>query len=148
MKDQQISSGWTIPLIVIMFVFWVVMLPLLIYITGMDFKLEGSQLFAFIFYLLLVALTTYLTVSLSVVKLSGNEIICKKFFRPEKRFTFDKIGYPKTFRYKRLKFTSVEMHNDDGTKCKYLILNNKALLSGERKDAEKILLTIRKTGGF
>lgn len=137
MKEQQISSGWTIPLVIIMFILWVVMLPVLMFSTGMDFKFEGSQLFAFIFYLLLVALTLYLTFSLSVVKLSDSEVICKKLLHSEKRYAFDKIGYPKTFRYNRLKFASVEMQNEDGTRSKFLILNNKALLSGEKKDAEK-----------
>lgn len=146
MKEKQISSGWTIPLIIIMFVFWVVMLPVLILITSMEFKLEGGQLFAAIFYLLLVALTLYLTFSLSIVKLTDSEVVCKKFLRPERKYTFDKIGYPKSFRYKRLKFTSVEMKNTNGSIDKFLILNNNAMLSGERKDAEEILHSIRKTG--
>ncbi len=81
---------------------------------------------------------------LSEVKTDGTQIRFKKIFRPEKVYTFDKIGYPSSFRYKRLLFTSVIMKNSDGTREKYLILNNNAWLSGENINAEEILLRLKK----
>ncbi len=73
----------------------------------------------------------------------GDVILCKKIFGAQKKYTFDQIGLPSAFRFKRLKFTSVEMEDATGEVTKYLILNNDALLSGERIDAEDILTEIR-----
>lgn len=112
--------------------------------TGREFRFEGGQLIAVVILLAFVGLTLYLAFNLSEVRLSKNEIKFKKIFGPEKVYSFDKIGYPSSFRYKRLKFTSIEMKGASEEIAKYLILNNNALLSGERIDAEEILLSLRK----
>ena len=97
--------------------------------------------------LIAAGLTLYLTFSLSIVKVQGEEIKFKKMFREEKSYTFDKIGDSNTFRVKRLVFTSVEMENKSGYFDKYLILNNNALLSGERINAEEILDSLKMRNG-
>lgn len=142
MEEEKVSSSWTKPMLLLMFFLWIV-LPFWFLSTTTNFKLSGGQIFAILFFVVLVGLTLYLTFSLCEVKVVGNEIRFKKIFGQENVYSFDKIGYPSSFRFKRLKFTSIEMKNQSGNVDKYLILNNDALLSGERIDAEQILLSLR-----
>lgn len=130
-------------MLVLMTLVWIIA-PVLMLSTGREFRFEGGQLIAVVILLAFVGLTLYLAFNLSEVRLSKNEIKFKKIFGPEKVYSFDKIGYPSSFRYKRLKFTSIEMKGASEEIAKYLILNNNALLSGERIDAEEILLSLRK----
>jgi hypothetical protein len=144
MKVKKISSGWTIPMLVLMLLLWIVGIPYLIFSTGVELKLDGGQIFALIIFLLLIGLTVYLALNLAVVTISETGINFKKIFGAEKTYSFDQIGLPSSFRFKRLKFTLVRMKDVSGGKEKFLILNNNALLSGERMDAEEILLALMK----
>lgn len=145
MTENKISSNWTIPLVILLIVFWAILIPVLIFFTGdtLDGP-DAGKIFAGIIYLIMIGVIVYLLIFLAEVKIVGDEIVFKKIFRAEKRYSFNKIGYPSSFRFKRLKFTTVKMKDNTGKEDKYLILNNNALLSGERKDAEEILLALRK----
>jgi hypothetical protein len=144
MEEKKISSSWTKPMLVIMIVIWILFIPLLIFSAGGEGGSEAGVYFAGILYVVLVGITVYLSIYLSDVRLSQNEIRFKKLFRPQKAYTFDKIDDISTFRYKRSKYTTVRMENNDGSIEKYIILNNSALLSGERIDAEEILMSLKK----
>jgi len=144
MQEKKISSSWTKPMLVLMIIIWILFIPVLIISAGGESNSDAGVIFAGLFYLVLVGITVYLSIYLADVKVSETEISFKKLFRPKKVFTFDKITCPSAFRYKRLKFTTVEMENNDGTAEKFMILNNSALLSGERIDAEEILLSLMK----
>ncbi len=143
MKEKKISSTWTKPMLILMSVVWVIGIPVFLIINGIDFNNPG-HIFALIVCLLLIGITLYLTFNLTEVTLKENELIFKKIFGKEHSYAFDKIGYPSSMRFKRLKFTSVEMKQKSGDTKKYLVLNNNALLSGERIDAEEIFLALRK----
>ena len=145
MKEIQVSSNWTKPMLVLMFLFWILG-PIILYLfmfINFGFELKINVILSLIIALVLFGLTLYLTFSLSIVKIQGGEIKFKKMFRKERSYTFDKIGYSKTFRYKRLVFISTEMKNELGDFDEYLILNNNALLSGERINAKEILDSLR-----
>lgn len=142
MKEQKLSSSWTKPMLFLMIVLWIV-LPIWFLSTTENSKLGTGQIFSLVLFVVLVGLTLYLIFSLCEVKVIENEIRFKKIFGPERTYSFDKIGYPSSFRFKRLKFTSIEMKNQSGNVDNYLILNNDALLSGERIDAEQILMSLR-----
>jgi hypothetical protein len=144
MHERKISSGWTKPMLVIMIVVWILFIPVLIFSDGGNSNSEAGVLFAGFLYVVLVGITVYLSIYLADVRVSENEINFKKMFRPKKVYTFDKIDDISSFRYKRLKFTTVEMENTDGSTEKFMIMNNSALLSGERIDAEEILMTLKK----
>lgn len=141
MRQGKISSGWTKPLLVIMTLLWVVF-PIVLF-AGDKFSLEGPRLLAALIAVVLIGITIYLALNLSEVVVAGDVILCKKIFGTQKKYTFDQIGLPSSFRFKRLKFTSVEMEDATGEVTKFLILNNDALLSGESIDAEDILTEIR-----
>jgi hypothetical protein len=144
MTEKRISSNWTKPILIIMVLIWIIFLPIIIFGAGGSFNFEAGQIFAGVLYLLLMGITVYLSLYLSEVKINDKEISFKKIFRAKKTYSFDGIGHTSTFRYKRLKFTSVEMEDKNGIAERFLILNNNALLSGERIDAEAMLDALRK----
>lgn len=143
MKEKRISSNWTKPMLILMTIAWIIGVSVFFVQKGIDVKNAG-HIYALIMFLIMVGITLFLAFSLSEVKLTENELRLKKIFGKEKSYSFDKIGYPSSFRFKRLKFTSVDMKEKSGDTKNYLILNNNALLSGERIDAEEILLALRK----
>ncbi len=144
MTENKISSNWTIPLVILLLVFWVIPIPVMVFSGGIPDNPDAGKIVAGIIYLIMIGVIVYLFIFLAEVKLVGDDIVFKKMFRAEKKYSFDKIGYPSSFRFKRLKFTTVKMKDNTGKYDKYLILNNNALLSGERKDAEEILIALRK----
>lgn len=145
MNEKTISSNWTKPMLILMTVFWIILPVILLYSSGGKIQIEGTQFVAVLIYVIFVGVTIYLAFSLAKVTANDNVIVFKKIFGKEKKYTFDKIGYPKSFRYGRLKFTSIDMKEGARNSSKYLILNNNAMLSGERNDAEEILNELRKS---
>jgi len=140
MYQGKISSSWTKPTLVLLTLLWVIF-PIVLFAKKSSFG--GPNLLALLFAIILIGITVYLAFNLTEVVVAGEQIRFKKIFGSEKSYTFDKIGLPSSFRFKRLKFTSVEMEDSNGDVAKYLILNNNALLSGEDIDAEDILTEIR-----
>lgn len=146
MEEIRISSLWTKPLLILLTLLWVITPIVLLLSAGIPTELEFGHFAAIFVFLLLLGIALFLTFSLAEVKVLRNEIKFKKTFGDEFTYSFEKIGVPSSFRYKRMKFTSIEMIERSGITRKFLILNNNALLSGEKIDAEKILWELRKKG--
>ena len=106
-------------------------------------KFHGGKVIAMLILLVLIGFLTYQFIFACKAQLSGNILILKKQFRPAKSYSFDKIYSVSSFKYKRTKYVTVLMLNEDDTTEKYLIINNNALLSFENKDAEQTLLNLR-----
>lgn len=94
-------------------------------------------MFAFAIYLLLYATEAWV---------EGDQLKMKKIFRPLQTFTYEQVGYPKSFQYKRTKYTTVHINKGGGVEEKFLIMNSKALLSFEKKDAEQMLFAMHNLG--
>jgi hypothetical protein len=106
-------------------------------------KFHGGMVIGILILLVLIGFLTYQFIFACKAQLSGNTLILKKQFRPAKSYSFDKIFSVSSFKYKRTKYITVLMLNEDDTTEKYLIINNYALLSFENKDAEQTLLNLR-----
>ncbi len=106
-------------------------------------KFHGGMVIGILILLVLIGFLTYQFIFACKAQLSGNMLILKKQFRPAKSYSFDKILSVSSFKYKRTKYITVLMINEDDTTEKYLIINNYALLSFENKDAEQTLLNLR-----
>ena len=145
MKKMQISSNWTKPMLILMYITFFVFPAGLFLLGGRSLELHFGMMIVMLLILVFGGLTIYLTFSLSTVVVYENEISFKKIFEKEKRYSFDKIIDSETFPFRRLDFVYVQMRSSPGKCDTYLILNNNALLSGEEIYAEKFLNELRKS---
>ena len=118
------------------------MVPVLIYSTK-EQEFHFGMVIGGVLFIALIGFIIYLFAYLSDARVIGDEIVLKKKFRPSKSYSFDKIGYPSSFKIKRSKYTTVTMTNEDKKLEKYLILNSTSILSFENKDAEQTLINLR-----
>jgi hypothetical protein len=141
-KEAKLSSGWT-NVGLYGGAFLVIVITPLIYSILTDQKFHFGMLIAIAFYIGLTGFIIYQFLYVADAKVSTDRITLQKQFRPAKTYTFDKIGYPTSFRIKTTKYITVEMDNEDGTKEKYMIINSNAILAFENKDAEEALMSLR-----
>ena len=144
-KEIKLSSNWTNIGLYTGSLLTLIMIPILIFVVKYQ-EFHIGMVLAGILLLALVGFQIYLYAYVCDARVVGDKIILKKKFRPAKTYSFDKIGYPSSFQFKRTKYITVEMKNDDNTTEKFVIVNSKSLLSFENKDAEQALISLRKLG--
>lgn len=141
-KEIKLSSNWTNIGIYGGALLILICIPAVVFVmTYQEFHM--GMVIAGLGFLLLIGFSIFLIVFACDARVIGDKLVLKKQFRSSKSYSFDKIGYPSSFKIKRTKYTTVEMKNDDKSIEKYLIVNSKALLSFENKDAEQILISLR-----
>lgn len=141
MRARKISSEWTKPMLIINAVFGI-SLPIIVLYFGIE--LTGSAIFSLILIGSVIVLNIYLVLNLTEVTIHEDELRFKRVFGPERIYSFNQIGFTSSFMLHLLQFTSVKMYDEEGKAEKFLILNNFGLVSGENKDAKKVLLDLRK----
>jgi hypothetical protein len=141
-NEITLSSKWTNFLLYSGAFLIIFIIPVLS--SGMiNQKFHAGKVMAILILLVLIGFLTYQFIFACKAQLSGNMLILKKQFRPAKSYSFDKILSVSSFKYKRIKYITVSMLNEDDATEKYLILNNHAILSFENIDAEQTLLNLR-----
>ncbi|WP_394750555.1 hypothetical protein [Spongiimicrobium salis] len=141
-KTITLSSQWTNISLYGTALLCILSIPLL-WLVWKNQELHMGMLIAPIILMVLLGGVIYQFLYVCNAQLIGDVLVLKKKFRPEKKYTFDAIGYPTSFQLKTTRYITVEMKNGDGTLEKYLILNSRALLSFENKDAEQTLIELR-----
>lgn len=116
--------------------------PILV-LTTRSGEISFRLIFTYAFFLAMVAFMIYLFKHTCSARVVGDQIVLKKQFRPAKSYSFDKIGYPRSFRLRSTKYTTFKMKNTDNTTEKFLIMNSRSFLAFEKKDAEELLLLLR-----
>ncbi len=142
MKQGRISSGWTIPTVIMVVALWII-LPWSLVFSGVKALSPTHAVFGFIASLVLSGIAIYLTFSLTTAEVYGREIIFRRLFEREKSYSFGCIGQPVSFEIRGLKFTSVKMEDTSGRIEKYLILNVHQGLFRDTVDAKRILTRLR-----
>lgn len=145
-KEIKLSSNWTNVGLYGGSLLLLFMVPILVLVI-MEQKFHMGMVVAGIAFLGLIGFLIYLFMYTCDARIIGDKIVLKKQFRPTKEYSFDKIGYPTSFRLKRTKYITVEMKNDDNTTEKFIIMNSRSLLSFENKDAEQVLISFRNLAG-
>ncbi|UOY05811.1 hypothetical protein L0P88_17950 [Muricauda sp. SCSIO 64092] len=145
-KEIKLSSNWTNVGLYGGSLLLLFMVPILVLVI-MEQKFHMGMVVAGIAFLGLIGFLIYLFMYTCDARIIGDKIVLKKQFRPTKEYSFDKIGYPTSFRLKRTKYITVEMKNDDNTTEKFIIMNSRSLLSFENKDAEQVLISLRNLAG-
>ena len=141
-KEIKLSSNWTNVGLYGGSLLVLLMIPILIFaIKEQEFHI--GMVIGGIVLVALVGFLIYQFLYVCDARIIGDKIVLKKKFKPSKSYSFDKIGYPTSFQWKRTKYITVEMKNDDNRIEKYLIINSKSLLSFENKDAEQTLIILR-----
>ncbi|MCP4181537.1 MAG: hypothetical protein GY756_27550 [bacterium] len=145
-EEIKLSSSWTNVGIYGGALLSLICLPIIIFVMiSQEFHI-GMAIGGF-FLLLLIGFVIYKLVFACDARIIGERLVLKKQFRSAKSYTFDKIGYPTSFRLKSTIYITVEMKNDDNSLEKYLIINSRSLLSFENIDAEQTLISLRINAG-
>jgi hypothetical protein len=113
----------------------------------LDGPVHGGTILAMILLLVLIGIVAYMFVYVCDARIIDNKLVLKKQFRPAKAYSFDKIGFPSSFKYKTTKYISFHMENEDGAEEKYMIINSNHLIAFENKDAEEVLIKLREFAG-
>lgn len=140
--EIKLSSNWTNVGLYLGTIVVILMIPVLAKVIQ-EQEFHMGMLLAGAIFIALIGFIVYLFIFLCDARVIGDKLVLKKKFRAAKHYSFDKIGYPKSFHLKRSKYTTVEMQNEDKSQEKYLIMNNRSLLSFENKDAEQTLIDLR-----
>ncbi|ADY28942.1 hypothetical protein [Cellulophaga lytica] len=140
--EIKLSSNWTNLGLYLGTIVVFIMIPILAKVTQ-DQDFHMGMIVAAAVFIALIGFIVYQFMYICDARVIGDKLVLKKKFRAAKHYPFDKIGYPKSFHLKRSKYTIVEMQNEDKSQEKYLIMNNRSLLSFESKDAEQTLIDLR-----
>ncbi|HRF37999.1 MAG TPA: hypothetical protein PK198_04350 [Saprospiraceae bacterium] len=138
----KLSSNWTNVRLYVSCALALLMIPVMILVTQ-EQEFHIGMLIGGIIFLVFTGFVIYQFIYVCDARVVGGKVVLRKKFRPAKTYSFDKIGYPTSFQLKSIKYTTVEMKNDDNTTEKYLIISSKSFLSFENNDAEHILLSLR-----
>lgn len=141
-KEIKLSSSWTYVGLFGGAILVLALAPMLIPIVK-DNEFGLGTILAIIIFLAITGFLVYQFIYVCDARVIENQLVLKKLFKPAKSYTFDKIGFPSSFRIKRTKYITVEMKNEDHTVEKYLIINSSSILSLGKKNAEDILLDLR-----
>ncbi len=143
-KEQEIklSSNWTSAGLYVGSILLLLISPVIIFAAKKQEFYMGMMIAVLIF-LNLIGFLVYQFTHVCDARIIDDKIVLKKLFRPEKTYSFDKIGCSYSYQLKRTKYIAVEMKNEDNTVEKYLIINSKSLLSFENKDTEQVLISLR-----
>lgn len=141
-KEIKLSSNWTNVGLYGGSALVLFIIPMLYFATE-DQEFHMGMVLAGVILLVLIGFMVYQFIYVCDARIINNKIVLKKKFRPEKTYSFDKIGYPSSFQIKRTRYITVQMKNDDNTSEKYLIVNSTSILSFENKDAEQVLISLR-----
>jgi len=142
-KEIKLSSNWTNLGLYAGAILCIAMLPI-IFLILTEQKFHVGMIIGPLVFIALIGFIIYQFIYVCDARVVDDKLILKKQFRPAKSYSFDRIGYPTSFRLKNTKYVTVEMKNDDNSLEKYMIVNSRALLSFEKKDAEEALLNLRR----
>ena len=141
-EETKISSNWTTVSLYASVLIIVVFVPIMIF-TNKDRPFHMGMPIAILAISVLICLTAYQFMFVCTAKIVGDTLVLKKQFRPEKTYSFDKIGQPKSLQLGSTRYITFRMTNDDNTEEKFIIINSRAMLAFENRDAEQILLGLR-----
>ncbi|WP_300024163.1 hypothetical protein [uncultured Maribacter sp.] len=142
-KEIKLSSNWTNFGAYISLIISLMLIPLFYFLFKQEPEFHVKMLIFGAIIIAIVGLAIYQFLFSSDARIVDDKLILKKIFRPSKSYSFDKIGYPSSFQWKRTKYITIEMVNEDKSLEKYLIINNSHLLAFENKDAESALISLR-----
>ena len=80
---------------------------------------------------------------LTIAEIKGDRLQLKRIFGKEKEVQFSAIQDVTSFRISRTIFVTITIKNENNEPEKYSIMNSKALLSFENRNAKKILLALK-----
>lgn len=141
-NEITLSSNWTNIGLYGMALLCLLCIPLFVF-TWKNQELHVGMLIAPILLIVLMSFVVYQFLYVCTATIVADKLVLKKKFRAAKSYSFDAIGYPTSFQLKRTRYITVEMKNNDGNLEKYMIINSRALLSFENKDAEQTLIDLR-----
>jgi hypothetical protein len=141
-EEKKLSSNWTTVALYGSILIILVFVPMIIF-TSNDKPFHMGKPIAFIGISVLIFLTIYQFIYVCTAKVVGDKLILKKQFRPEKTYSFDKIGQPKSLQLGSNHYVYFKMTNDDNTEEKFIIMNSSSLLAFENRDAKQVLLELR-----
>ena len=141
-EETKISSNWTTVSLYASVLIILVFVPMMIF-TNKDRPFHMGMPIAILAISVLICLTVYQFIFVCTAKIVGDTLVLKKQFRPEKTYSFDKIGQPKSLQLGSNRYITFRMTNDDNTLEKYIILNSSSMLAFESRNAEQVLLGLR-----
>jgi len=142
--ELKLSSSFTKTGLVIAAILFLLISPLGIF-AMLDAKtFHFGMVLAPLISIAILGFLIYLFTNVCDAKLVGEQLVIKKFFKPEITINHSQLGYISSFQIKRTKYTTFEIKKGRNEFEKALIMNSRSIFSTDKTDAEAVLTMFKR----